>query len=111
MMQESEAIKMERSLTAAGFQMKPASTQKQMEQLSSLPQRKLIKQEKKGRLYYVYADTDFCKCLYTGTQEAYQKYRHFAKQQELMEDKIEAASQDEAMPIDWDPMGDWYQGN
>lgn len=111
LMQESEAMKMERSLTAAGFQMKQAANKKQMEQLALLTQRKLVEREKDGKRYYIYADANFCKCLYTGTQAAYQKYRQLAKQQELMEDKIEAAGQDEAMPIDWDPMGDWYQGN
>ena len=111
MVYKSEAMKMERTLTAAGFQMKPAGTKKKIEQLSSLTQRKLIRQEQKGGLYYLYADAVYCKCLYTGTEEAYQRYRKLAQQQKLQEDKIEAAGQDEAMPINWDPMGDWYQGN
>lgn len=111
MMYQSEAMNMERTLTAAGFKMKSAGSKKNIQQLNALTQRKLIKTEQKGGLYYLYADTVYCKCLYTGTEEAYQRYKKLAQQQKLQEDKIEAAGQDEAMPINWDPMGDWYQGN
>ena len=110
-MYKTEAMKMERTLKAAGFQMKPAGTKKQTEQLNSLMQRTLIRKEQKGRLYYLYADAVYCKCLYTGTEEAYQRHRKLGQQQMLQADKIEAAGQDEAMPINWDPMGNWYQGN
>src|SRR5215831_2331909 len=60
--QQSEAIDAERSLAAAGFQMRFADTPQRLAKASSLPQRKLVPMRAEdGSLRFVYADATFCK--------------------------------------------------
>ena len=69
--QEAAGMKLEDS----GFKMKEARTEKQMMRLKSLPARKFVRRTRNGVAYYIYADPDYCKCAYIGTQRAMDDYR------------------------------------
>jgi len=63
----------EQLLTAAGFDKKVADTPERLAHLERLtPARKLVAHRRDGKLYYVYADPEMCKCLYVGTATQYQ---------------------------------------
>ena len=64
------ALAREQMLLGAGFSKKPAETDAQRAQLEKLPAQKLVPIPSGGETGYVYADPDFCVCLYVGTQEA-----------------------------------------
>lgn len=62
-------------LEDAGFKMKEANTPQKMERLRSLTPHKLIARQKNGVPYYLYADPDYCKCLFIGDRIAFENYR------------------------------------
>lgn len=86
----------ERQLVAAGFQLKPASTEKAAKQLAGLPQRKLIQIPFEGERRWVYADAEFCHCLYMGSEAAHVRY------QELLMQEI---AKEAAAEMDWKMWG------
>ena len=49
-----------------GFIMRPANTPEQMERLRLLPARKFVARAKDGSRYYLYADPDYCQCVFVG---------------------------------------------
>lgn len=69
--QEGTGMKLEDS----GFKMKEARSDKQMMRLKSLPARKFVRRTRNGVAYYIYADPDYCKCAYIGTQRAMDDFR------------------------------------
>lgn len=69
--QEGTGMKLEDS----GFKMKEARGEKQMMRLKSLPARKFVRRTRNGVAYYIYADPDYCKCAYIGTQRAMDDFR------------------------------------
>jgi hypothetical protein len=99
-LRQSAAMDTERSLAAAGFQMKLADTEKKLAHVESLPQRKLTRVPFQGGLRYVYADAQFCRCLYAGTEKAYDRYQKLRIQQEVAEEESEAS-------MDWGGWGAW----
>jgi hypothetical protein len=62
-------------LTDAGFVMRPASTPEQLDRLKRLPARKWVVRSKAGGRYFLYADPDYCRCVFLGNQRAMQAYR------------------------------------
>ena len=98
------AISAERSLAAAGFQMKMATTAAQFTALEGLKQRQLFPKDRNGEVRWVYADAGYCKCIYVGTQEAYGRYQRLQKQEQIAEAQ-EAAAMNWGM---WGPWGPWY---
>ena len=98
------AISSERALAAAGFQMKMATTPAQMTALQALVQRKLFAKERNGKVFWVYADAGYCKCIYVGSQEAYGRYQA-TKTQERIAEAQENAAMNWGM---WGPWGPWY---
>ncbi|MEM7225240.1 MAG: hypothetical protein AAF495_19845 [Pseudomonadota bacterium] len=106
-----EAIQTERLLAASGFQMRLADTPQREAQVESLPQLKLIPQQRDGELTYVYADAKECKCIYAGTEAAYQRYQKLAVQQQIADERLEAAQEEQLNRMDWGmwgPWGPWY---
>lgn len=104
-MDKSDAMDTERVLAAAGFQMKFADTPAQKEQMKKLPQRKIAHLNRHGKLTFVYADSQFCKCMYVGTQTEYQRFEKLSFQRDMaVEESI--AAEDAAM--DWGAWGEWY---
>jgi hypothetical protein len=101
--QKSESTDTEQMLAAAGFNMRPADTPEKLAHLKTLTQRKLISHERDGKVYFVYADADNCKCLYAGNQENYQSYEKLSVKQNI-------AEMNEAAPMDWGMWGPWDEG-
>jgi hypothetical protein len=105
-----KAIQNERMLAAAGFQVKFADTPEKLSRLKSMPQRWLTHHQRAdGRIFYIYADAAYCKCLYVGTEKAYQRYQDLAIQMETSHDELEAAEISRETPVymDWDLWGAW----
>jgi hypothetical protein len=69
--QEGSDMKLEDT----GFVMRPADTPAQIERLRQLPPRAFVARTKNGRRYYLYADPDYCKCLFVGDELAMKNYR------------------------------------
>jgi hypothetical protein len=81
----------ESMLQQAGFRKIPADTAQKMTHLKTLPDRKLISRTHQGQPYYVYADPDYCKCMWVGNAQQYQAYRGIVRQQRAAEDAALAA--------------------
>ena len=62
-------------LEDVGFVMRPANTAQQLERLKLLPPRTFVSRTKDGRRYYIYADPDYCKCVFLGNELAMKNYR------------------------------------
>ena len=69
--QEGRDMKLE----DVGFVMRPAETPAQIERLRLLPPRTFIARAKNGRRYYLYADPDYCKCVFVGGELAMKNYQ------------------------------------
>ena len=61
-------------LQEAGFVNNPADTPEKMERVRSEVQRKVIPVQEEGKPYYLYADADFCQCLYVGDEKAFNRF-------------------------------------
>jgi len=104
----SEAEQVDSLLAAAGFKMLPADTPEREEMLNSLPPLKLQYRVKDGNPLYFYADPYNCKCVYTGDQEAYDRYAKLAQEAAVAEEEQQAAlmNEDAAMEMNsWDWLG------
>ena len=100
--QKSDAMDQERTLAAANFQMKFAKTPEQIAKAEALPQRKLTPVPgPDGKNRFVYADAKFCKCVYVGTEEAYDRYQKLTVKKQIAENE-------EAASMNWDAWGPWY---
>jgi len=69
-------------LTQAGFSQLPADTPQRAEHLQTLRPHRLIRRKADGKSYYVYADPDYCKCLYVGSESAYATYKTLVQRQD-----------------------------
>ena len=69
--QEGRDMKLE----DVGFIMRPANTPAQIERLRLLPPRKFVARSRAGWRYYLYADPDYCKCIFLGDELAMRNYR------------------------------------
>lgn len=100
-MEKSDARDTERVLAAAGFQMEFADTPALQQEMKKLPQHKLAHPTRDGKLFFVYADNLSCRCLYIGSESAYQRYQRLALERNI--------SLDESMTADmnWDAWGSW----
>jgi len=105
---KEDADKTEATLAAAGFRMKPADTPKRVANLAEFPVRKIVSRTHEGHVVYFYADPDFCKCLYTGTQPEYSRYRQLAIQQQVAQEQVEAAEMNENAAMDWGLWGPFW---
>jgi hypothetical protein len=99
--QESNAIATERELAAAGFQMKFAKTPEQVAEVGSLTQRKLTRTAgPDGQNLFVWADAADCKCIYVGTEAAYDRYQQLSINQQI-------AIDNEMASMNWAAWGAW----
>jgi len=103
----------EQMLSAAGFQMKLAQTPEQLANIRSMQQRTLIPHVKDGQNIYVYADSEFCQCIYVGAESNYQEYQRMSYQKELADQQQTTAEMEsenfinESAMMDWDVWGPW----
>ena len=101
--QKSDSTNTEQMLAAAGFKMKLADTPAKLAHLNTLTQRKVVPHDSDGKMYYVYADAEYCKCIYAGNQENNQRYQSLLVKQNI-------AEMNEDAPMDWGmwgPAGTW----
>ena len=106
-MQRSEAIRTERVLAAAGFQMKMADTPEKLAKVQGMTQRKLQPHDKDGEVFFVYADALECNCVYVSTEAAHQRYQQLALKQELADQARETAELNENAAMEWNTWGTW----
>src|ERR1035437_2843869 len=100
---EQHAEQNEPILSERAFRLLPADTpelQKQLESLLPLQVQYYI--GKPGNLHYWMADPYYCKCMYIGTEEAYQQYERLklneqfqAKEGEISRQTLEAQQMEE----------------
>ncbi len=102
--EKSDAMDTERMLSAAGFKLKFADTPEKLAQLQSMTQRKVVVHNKVGIPYYAYADAEFCKCLYLGSERNYARYQRMNIQTNIAEMNRDAALN---WPM-WGAWGPWY---
>src|SRR5215475_8088142 len=62
------------ALLASGFKMVPANTPERQTALRQLPPQKVVRQVRKDKVIFVYADPASCACLYVGNATAYGAY-------------------------------------
>ena len=103
--EKSDAMDTERLLSAAGFQMKFSDTPDKLANIKAMTQRKVVPHEKDGTVYYAYADAEFCKCLYLGSERAYQQYEKLAIQQSIAQMNQSTATMGEGASMNWDAWG------
>lgn len=87
--------------------MRLADTPEKLASLQALTQRKILVYTWQDRLYFVWPDARFCRCLYLGNEAQYQKYARLGFEQKLERERLTAAEQDEAASLFEGPWGPW----
>ena len=104
-LQDDQAMDTEKLLAQARFRVLVADTPQKLAHLRTLPQQQLTSVRRAGRVYYIFADSSACQCLYIGGEEAYQRYRGLAAEQQLAQQQQIMA--DVAESMNWDMWGPW----
>ena len=92
---EQKAQQIEPMLSAAGFVMLPADTEKRQQQLQNLPPLKVSYYVgRTGKLHYWMVDPTYCKCMYLGSEQAYQRYEQMRLQAKWQQQENETARTD-----------------
>jgi hypothetical protein len=90
----------ENLLSAAGFKAQPAITAAQQAHLKSLPDHKVSSVKKDGKQYFVYPDVAR-NVLYIGQSAQYEQYKKLRAQQELADEQINPAEENEIQTAVW----------
>ena len=101
--EKSNAMDTERLLAASGFKMKLANTPEKLANITAMTQRTVVPHDKNGTVYYAYADAEFCKCIYLGTEQNYQQYEKIAVERNI-------AQMNENAAVNWNAWGVWGDG-
>lgn len=72
-MAQQEAADMR--LRSAGFKVRPATTPQEIALLRRVPPRVMLSRTDQARRYYVYADPDYCKCVFVGDEIALRAFK------------------------------------
>lgn len=91
-------------LSAAGFNMIPATTPQQESELGSLPTGKVSLVPRDGTNYYVFPDRGH-KILYVGQSAQYQEYQRLRLQKQLATEQLTAAQMNSTTA--WTTWGPW----
>jgi len=92
---EQKAAQIEPMLAAAGFVMLPADTEQRQQQLENLPPLKVSYYVgRTGKLHYWMVDPKYCKCMYLGSEQAYQRYEQMRLQAKWQQQENETARTD-----------------
>ncbi|MDS4039579.1 MAG: hypothetical protein RKP20_00160 [Candidatus Competibacter sp.] len=102
---QQQAAQQEKLLAAAGFDARPADTPRKMAQLQKLPPYQVLMRFQNQQPVYVYADPQYCQCLYYGNEPAYQTYRRLAIEQNIANEQYMAARMNEDAAMDWGVWG------
>jgi hypothetical protein len=97
----------EQGLVAAWFEVRRADTPEKLASLQALTQRKILVYKRQDRLYFVWPDARFCKCLYRGNEAQYQEYARLGFEQKLDRERQTAAWEHEAASLFEGPWGPW----
>ncbi len=92
---------MESLLIKAGFQVKRADTPDRLAHMKTLTPLKLVRHDRDGVPYYVFADPDGCQCVYVGNAAAYQQFQKLAHQSELESEQRAATLTNPGGPMSW----------
>ena len=70
-------------LSQAGFRKVPGDTPQKAEHIQTVAAHKLIRRKSgDGKPYYVYADPNYCQCMYVGSESQYATYKTLVQQQD-----------------------------
>lgn len=111
MIEKHKALETERMLSAAGFQMKLASTPEKQAQVEAMTQRMIVPHDRDGQTFFVYADGEDCKCVYVGNQTNFQEYQKLMQQQNIADQEAMTAAMNEDATMNWGTWGafrPWY---
>ena len=108
-MQREEAQQTESTLSAAGFQMKPADTPERLAHLQTMRPRKIVPQTEGRQAASTSTPTrKAARCLYVGDEQAYQRYQALAIQEKLTQEKMMAAQMNEDAAMNWGLWGPFW---
>lgn len=112
-----KADNLEPMLSAAGFHVLPADTAEKQQQLESLlPLKVQYYVGKSGALHYWMADPYNCRCMYIGSEQAYQKYEqiklneHWEQEESRVAEESVAAQQEEEMNMQMEMFNPYGMG-
>jgi hypothetical protein len=94
--QAQQQLVTDMKLEDAGFVIRRADTPDKMQRAQLLPSRKFVARVKDGKRYYLYADTELCKCVFVGSPDALKMFRDLRRPQQA----------DNVMPSDASPATD-----
>lgn len=104
-----QAMQTERLLAASGFQMRLQDTEPEALNMKGLPQREIFHEQRDGQTYFIYADEEFCKCVYVGTAEAYRRFEKLAIESKIANAQLRAARAQQSAALSWGAWGPWYR--
>ena len=106
---QRRAVETERLLAAAGFQMRLEDTERESKNMLNLPQREIFPQQRDGKTYFVYADDEYCNCIYVGTEEAYQRFSRMAVESKIAQQRLSASRAQANAALSWGAWGPFYR--
>jgi hypothetical protein len=80
--QAQQQLVTDMKLEDAGFAIRRADTPDKMRRAQLLPARKFVARVKEGKRYYLYADTELCKCVFVGSPDALKVFRDLRRPQQ-----------------------------
>ena len=86
---KDKAFDEEKLLVSADFTYKVADTAAKLEKLKRLPQRKMLRHVRQGKVTYLYVDVAACKCVYLGDEAAFKRLQHLEYENKLTEKQVE----------------------
>ena len=98
----STTKKTEELLSAANFNIVPATTPAQQERLKTLPAQKVTLVKRGGWDYFVYPDVKQ-NILYVGGDSEFQRYQQLRVRSEMAQEQLDAADSED----DWGAWGPW----
>ena len=98
-----DANEIEPLLLAAGFQKRVADTPEKLAHLQSMPALKMMPQTYKGNFFYVLPDPAGCRCMYVGSEAAFEQYEALVIRNSMARDSIQRA--DGEATQNWDMWG------
>ncbi|PZM08096.1 hypothetical protein CPY51_30335 [Rhizobium tubonense] len=107
---EDKVATKEDRLAAAGFIIGPANTPKRVAMLKRAPANKFLKSVHGDSVTYIYADPVGCKCLYVGSQAAYDQYQFASQQAKVANRNLLAAEIYSDSSWNWGDWGPWRAG-
>jgi hypothetical protein len=106
--QKQQAAQTQQLLAAAGFEMQMADTPERLATLQNVvPQRKVFSVAGTDGPRFVYADAEYCQCVFAGDQRAYRRYQRMVTQQRLAAEQDMAAQMSDDAGTTWGPWSPW----